>query len=425
MTNFGVGSAILFQRDLTDSQIRQLGGIALLLSVAALISSAVFATPIAAALGVYELRSVLPAMGAASAMSILNAVPVALLKRDLDFRKLSIIETGRALVSVVVVLALALSGARYWSLVLGELAGVTIMTLWLYAVARYRVARPHWMSVRSSLRLTSEVMANRFAWYFYSNADIAIVSRQLGSSALGDYSMAWTLTSMPSSRIATFLLGVTPSLFARVQRDPAALGRYYLRLLELLAIGLFPAIVGIALVARDAVPLLLGHRWAGSVPIIEILALSVAFRSIMPLSNQVLVSRLRADLALRYSGLVAVVLPLGFLVGARWGTAGVATAWLTLYPLLTVRQFQLTSHELGLPTTTTMKVLLRPFAGLSAMSLAVLFARALLAETTVKPAARLVLLVCVGAVAYAAFLWTFMRPQLTSLVRLVREKRID
>jgi teichuronic acid exporter len=426
LTNFGVGSAILYQRDLTDSQIRQLAGIAFMLALGAFAASVLFATPMAATLGVPELASVLPAMGATGAFSVMNAVPVALIKRDLDFRTLSIIETVRALLSVATVLALALSGARYWSLVGGELAGVSLMTVWLYLTTRYRIARPRWQSVRSSLRLSSEVMANRFAWYLYSNADVAIVSRQLGPSALGDYSMAWTLTSMPSTRIATFLLGVTPSLFARVQKDTKALSRYYLRLLELLAIGLFPAIVGIALVARDAVPLLLGERWRGSVPIIEILALSVALRSVMPLSNQVLVSRLRADLALRYSALVALVLPVGFLFGARWGTTGVAAAWLTLYPLLTLRQFQITSRELELPLMQTVGILLRPFGGLLVMSAAVLGTRFLLADSPlISAVARLALLVSVGAVSYASFAWAFMRPQLSALVRLVRQKQLD
>lgn len=424
LTEFGIASAIIYQRDLTEKQIGQLGGVAILMGLATLAGSIVFALPVSKWLASEALVAVLPVMGIASAISVVNSVPVALLTRDLNFRTLSIIESTQALVSMVVVLGLALAGARYWSLVIGEVVGVVLMGGWLYRETRYSVFRPRLQELKSSLRFGGAILANRLAWYTYTNTDVAVVSRKLGAGAVGDYSMAWTLTTLPSTKIASFLLGVTPSLFARVQNDKKAMSRYYLKLTELLAICLFPAILGISLTARESVPLLLGTRWIGAVPIIQLLGASVALRSVMPLSNQVLVSRMRADLALRYSVLMALILPVGFWFGAQWGTTGVAAAWLTLYPILGLRQFQITSKELGISLTETLQVLVRPVGGLVVMTAAVSVAR-YSAPVHLPLSARLATLVLVGASVYGMYSWLMLRPQVMSLVQLVRNRKLD
>ncbi len=60
------------------------------------------------------------------------------------------------------------------------------------------------------------------------------------------------------------------------------------------------------------------------------------FRSLTTLFPQILISIGHARRAMWISIILALVLPVAFYVGTRWGTGGVALAWMVAYPLLVV-----------------------------------------------------------------------------------------
>jgi len=420
LTEFGLGTAIVAQRSLTERQIAQLGGLAFLAGLAAWALTAILAVPVSQALRLPQLERVLLVLGASTAVATLNVLPTALLQRRLDFKGLSTLEVLRAVVASGALLLFAMYGLGYWALVLNEAVASVVFAIALYWRTRYTLAWPKLREISASLRLSSEVMASRLAWYAYSNADLAIVSRRMGAAVLGDYSMAWTLTSLPSEKISSVIVAVTPGVFARVQNNDAELGRYFLLLVEGLAILLFPATVGIALVAPELVTVVLGEKWRGAVPLVQALGLFVAIRSIAPLCAQLLIARLRGSLVAKYAILMALVLPMGFLVGSRWGAVGVALTWTLLYPPLAYLQFWVTCREINLPMSRLWAVLSRPTLGVALLAIGVQLTRA--GTTALPDVARLAIMVAVGVVTYSAFAALTMRTRLLSMLSIVRNR---
>jgi PST family polysaccharide transporter len=186
------------------------------------------------------------------------------------------------------------------------------------------------------LKLGWHVTVSRVAWYAYSNADYAIVGRVLGKNALGTYGFAWQIASIPVDKVSAVVGRVTLPIFARVQDDYAAVRRYLRALIEGLALITFPLSFGLALVADDFVLLALGEPWRPAIVPLRLLALYAGFRSVTTLFPQVLVAIGRARWGMILSLLLAIVMPAAFLIGARWGTGGVATAWIIAYPLVVV-----------------------------------------------------------------------------------------
>lgn len=420
VTEFGLGTAIVAQRDLSQRQVAQLGGFSTLLGAIAWLVTIALAVPIAGLLRVEELRAVLPVLGFSTALSALNALPTAMLQRELDYRALSQLELLRAVVASLSLFLYAWLGLGYWALVLNEVSAVAVYAGALYVRTRYTLAWPKISEVRSSLRMSGELVVARFAWFAYSTADLGIVSRQLGKTALGDYSMAWTLTSVPSDKLGSVIMSVTPGILARVQRDLPEMRRYFLLLLEGLTVVLLPATIGISLTAHEFVPLLLGEKWRGAIPLVQILGLLLAVRSITPICAQVLVARLRSDLVLRYTLAAAVMMPVSFLIGARWGVTGVASAWVTAAPVLSAMQFAVTAREIRLPIRQLLRAVIRPALAVSLMSAAVMVARAELDSTQLPATARLMGLIATGAVTYLSAILLTMRSRMRQLWRTVR-----
>jgi PST family polysaccharide transporter len=422
LTEFGLATAIVSQRNLSDEAIEQLGGFSVLLGFAAWGLTSLFAPMIATMLGVSELRRVLPVLGLATALSSLNSMPYALLQKQLRFRAQTNIEVSKALISSASLMVLAWAGAGFWALVLNEVIAVSAVCVILYLTIRYRLAIPRWRDISGSLRLSGQVLVARVAWYGYSSADVAIVSRTAGKQLLGVYSMAWNLTTLPSEKIAGMIMGVTTGVFASVQADLAEMRRYFLRISELLALVLLPATTGLALVAPELVRVILGDKWIDTVPVVQALALSATIRTLGPICSQVLVARLRAGLHMRYTLLSAVVLPVGFLLGSRHGMIGVALSWSILSPPLIGYQLFLTCREIALPFRNLAKAMIGPVVAVLIMAASVVIGRAVASNTLTDVRTMLIFLVVVGAVSYSATVLVVMRSRLESIRSLYRDR---
>ncbi len=422
LTEFGLGVAIVSKSDLTSRDISQLAGVGVIGAIIAWVAATALAIPMASALRLPELRLVLPVLGISIGLGAMIAVPTSLLRKQLRFKTLSVLEMLRAFAAAAALLTLALSGAGYWSFVLSEvLAGLVMLGLLAYN-APVRIMKPVWSEIASSLKFSRDVLVSRFAWYAYTNADFAIVSRVLGKAALGAYSMAWTLVTLPNEKIATLIFSVTPSIFARVQFDDAEFRRYVLLLLEGLSALLFPICAGLALVAPEFVPIVLGDKWTSSIPIVQSLAAFAVFRAVSPLGAQVLVSRGRTRAAMWYSIAGLAVLPTAFWFGARWGTIGVGLVWTVVYPPLVALQLRAAGNEIGLPLRTMLASLAPSLIGTVLMTLTVWFLREYLVGANVPPVWRLIACSVAGAAVYAGWLALTARERMKQAYRVIRNR---
>jgi O-antigen/teichoic acid export membrane protein len=198
-------------------------------------------------------------------------------------------------------------------------------------------AWPRPQALRGAIALSTHVVISRVCWYISANADFLMAGRILGKAALGFYNVGWTLASIPVDRIAVLIGQVTAPVFSAVQTDRQAMRRYVLRITEGIALITFPVSLGLALVAPDFVRVVLGSKWEPTILPLQVLAAYAAFRSITPLLPQVLQITRDAKFEMWRMVAAAVLMPAGFYFGAqRWGTVGLAMAWVFLDPLIAI-----------------------------------------------------------------------------------------
>jgi PST family polysaccharide transporter len=400
LSEFGLGTAVLAVRELSDDQLNQLNGVAVLFGLSGWLLSCALAIPLGHFFHSPQLPLVVVAMSTTFVITSFKTVPLALLQRDLRFKALALIDLSQALVLAISMVAFAVAGFRYWTLVCGGVLGALVSTGAIVRLRRTPFAWPQPRSLKHAMTLSSDVVIARLCWYASANADFLVAGRILGKGALGFYSIAWTLASIPVDRVAALIGQVTPAFFSAVQKNPAELRRYVLRITEGLALITFPAGVGLALVAGDFVPIVLGAKWDGAIAPLRLLAAYAAVRSITPLLPQVLQMIRDSRFEMWRMVAAAVVMPICFYVGGlHWGTVGIAMAWLLLDPFFSFVLYRRVFSRIELSPGAYFAALWPALSGTALMA-AVVLAVGVFSGSTWSAGARLAAQIGAGVTTY-------------------------
>lgn len=400
LADLGFDSSIIQSPTLSRHEFRQAFGAAVLVNGAICVVLVAAAPAIAAFYGEPRLVD----MARVSAIGFLLGAPApvfnGLLQREMRIRTATTIDIASGVAGNVATLALALSGFGAWALIVGTLVSAPLRALALVACASMRP----WPSFRFAgsqrlWRFGGNVLATRVLWYWTSQADILVAGKLLGKEALGLYSVAVHLASLPMQRTSGMINGVAFSAFARIQHDAAAVARNTRLAVRLMAFVTFPVLWGIAAVAPELVDLAIGAAWRDAVLPLTLVALTIPFRMIGSVVSTTIMSLGRVDVALYTTIVGAIVVPPLFWAGARYGIVGLSLAWLVVAPAMFGLNLFRALPILGLSIRTIASELWRPLAVSAAMFGVVSALRAACGGWSDAP--RFAVLVAAGIVVYA------------------------
>lgn len=422
-SEFGIGTAVVTLQELTEDQVSQLNTLSLLLGLLGFIISAAVAIPLGKFFDAPNLPLVVIVLSGGFIVSGVRTVPYSLLQKEMRFKLLAVIESLQGIVQAMVTLILAFLGFGYWALVLGTLAFSITPTALVLIWRRQSFALPKFSSIRKAIHYSRHIVIGRLFWAGYNNSDFIIAGRVLGEAPLGAYTLAWTLAYAPLEKLTGLVNRVTPSLFATIQTDFEALRRYLRNITGSMALIIFPATIGMALVAPVFVPLVLGSKWSGVVVPLELLALHALIHSnvilLTPLLNVIGEERL----VMWNSVLAIIVLPISFYIGSHWGTVGIAAGWVIIYPLVQLPLFSRVFRRINLPRSEYLAALWPALSGCVVMAISVETWK--LASGGIWPLyVRLVSEILVGILAYGMALVLFHRDYLLRILRFVATSRL-
>lgn len=335
----GVGSALV-QRKTVDREHLQ-GGMVLSLLVAVVLS---LLTLVAAVVVVR------PIYGHATEMLVLlampwfllgatYAVPVAVLRRNLDFRRLSIIDFSQTLVRVTVTIVLAVIGLDATALAIGTMAGLA--TGLVLALSWVRVPLPRWRTraMRDLLPYGGPAAAACVAWTGFRNGDYAIIGARLGAAQAGFYWRGYQLAVEYQRKISVVMTQMAFPVLARAEGTDA-MHLLRRRMVQLLTVVLFPLLVLLAVLAPTVVPWLFGADWEPAVLPAQILAAGGAASLVIDAVGSVLMAEGRSRMLLLYGIGHFVVYVGAVLVVSSHGLAAVAVAGSVVHGLFLVVAYQ-------------------------------------------------------------------------------------
>jgi O-antigen/teichoic acid export membrane protein len=356
-------------------------------------------------------------------ISALGATQMAILARDMQFRRLELRQIAATLVGAVTGLTVAFGGFGAWAIVGQQLAEAATSTALLWFITPWR---PALRFSTASLRRLGGFAGNVFSQnlLFQSGRTLGgvLIGRVLGAASLGTYALASNIILVPFSRIAAPLQQVFFPAFSRVQDDRARLADIWLRATRLVAAISMPALVGLCIVADQFVEVVLGPKWSDAAPVIQVLAGVGIVQSLQTLSAEVLLAVNRSGTLLRYTMLWFVGVVAALAIGLQWGILGVATCYLVLALLIEPLLTYVAARAVGISFMRFLGALFGVAQATVLMAVALLLLRAALAAAGAPDLAALVLLVVVGTVVYvAACVWR--APEVTEEVRAVLRRR--
>lgn len=333
-SELGLEAALIQSPTLDRALIEQVFGLTLLVNCGLYLGVFFSAPLVAGFFAEPRLTLIVQVVGLQFLVQAVAAVPLALLQREMRFRRRALLDFCKMLTASLVTLALALAGSGVWSLVWGTLSGLLLEAVgaWISAGRGYRPC----FRLRGLGRLAAFggwVTVSRLLWYVYAHADGFIVGKLLGKEALGLYTVGKQLASLPISKLQNIINEIGFAAFSRLQHEQKQYRIQFLKAVRLLSFCAFPVFFGIAAVAPELVRVILGTTWEDAILPLQMLSLVGPLRMLQSLVMPALMGLGRPDVQVYNLLLACVLLPTAFIIGAQWGVNGVAIAWLIAFPL--------------------------------------------------------------------------------------------
>ncbi len=186
---------------------------------------------------------------------------------DLEFR----FKFLEGIVGFFVIVILAIQIGSYWALVIGTLFQKGFGAALSYVV---HPMRPSFSleKFKEIFSISQWLLVKNFGSYLHKNLHKVFVGANFNDSIMGGYSLAEKVSSLPGRDLLGPINRALFPAFARVKHDLNELKRLFLLAQGVQAFLVMPISVGLALVASEAVQILLGEKWLFAVPFLQVLA---------------------------------------------------------------------------------------------------------------------------------------------------------
>ncbi len=243
----------------------------------------------------------------------------------------------------------------------------------------------------------------------YSQADVFIVGKFLGKTALGYYSVAMNLASLPMQKVGGIFQQIGLPAYSKLQDNRELAAKYALKITRVIAFIAFPVFFGISSIAPELVMLLIGGKWILAIMPLQLLSLVVPLRTLSVALGPSITGMGRPEVNAKNLAVACIIMPLAFIIGAQWGLKGVSIAWVISYSLWFVFMLSQSLPVLGLTMRNFFKALLGPAFVAAVMYFTIYITRLGLNNLQINAGFTFAILIIVGIVVYSVGMLLFYR----------------
>jgi|GEM_PF-123086 len=257
-----------------------------------------------------------------------SVLHLALLKRAMLFKEVSVNAIRARFISVGVSIFLAWAGWGYWALVAGTIALALSQSIGAWLLCRWIPGVPRRApGTGATLRFAVNTYG-RFGFnYCTGNTDNLLVGWRFGSQVLGFYKKAFDLFALSAAQLTHSLTIVVVSALSRLNENSVQYRRHLLGALAVMAFAGMGLAAELTLAGKDLIRLLLGPGWEPAGRIFTWFGPGIGAMILYHTHGWIHLSIGRADRWLRWGIIEFVVTCLLFIVGLPWGPVGIAIAW--------------------------------------------------------------------------------------------------
>lgn len=288
----GFGSALIQKKDANQTDFSTVFFINLALSLFVYAILYICAPWVARFYDVSILCPLLRAQGIILILHAFSIIQTAILRKKMDFRKLSECNLIGNIIGSIVGIGAALMGMGVWSLVIRTLTVGFITSLLLWIIGNWKPLLV--FSIQSfkelfgfgGFMLLSSLLAT-----FANNVQTLIIGKMFQQSSLGHYTQARQLRNIASDSISSVITQVLYPDFSNNQNDDKTLSsRLNFSILTISFVTV--AIMATCIVAANPLILMLyGGKWVDCVPYFQLLCIGGCFVSLQDVNSNLVAAK--------------------------------------------------------------------------------------------------------------------------------------
>ena len=215
---------------------------------------------------------------------------------EMKFKQVAIISLAGSVISGIAGLVLAYLGWGVWALATQTVLATLITNILCWTSARWLPGfHFSFKSLKEMFSFGINLLAADGLDKIYGAAYTAVIGKSFSTTDLGNYGKADAFASTPATIFGGPIRNITYPIFSSIQNEINNLSSYYRKMMRLSAFVFFPMIAGMIAVADPLIRVLLTDKWAGMIPLMQIISLSYLFPPLIYLTQNLL-------LILGYSG---------------------------------------------------------------------------------------------------------------------------
>lgn len=370
LEDFGVPAAIIYG----GRDARTVGGTALTINIAAatlLFLAIALASPLLASLGGHEeISSVVTILALGIVISSLGSVQNALLVRELAFRRKFLPDVVPVVASALVSILFAVLGFGVWSLVAGNLVKTSLTTLLLWYLSAIRPRPEFKLAIGIELlKYGRHVSLASILSFVVINVDYFIIGQTLGMTALGIYTMAFSIANLPLNALSQQVIIVTFPAYSRLKQNTEALFSMFEDVFSIICFVSIPLAVAIFICVPAYAPVVLGSKWAEIADPLRPLVVYGVLRSLTIQFGPVYKALGRPDIVWKLAAVRLVILVPLILWAVGYGIGGVAIVQVVVMALFFPIGMALVPRLMGIPVWRLWRLVAPQFGGAGVVAL--------------------------------------------------------
>ncbi len=239
----------------------------------------------------------IPALAAIIALSTpltsLQTVPLALLRRRLEFRTIATINLAEilAIQAGIVLLAVAGFGAMSFAIPLPITSGAKSALMWHITKPDIRGGLTRLRRFRLLFRDSASVFGSNLIQSLTSQGDYMTLGLFATDAVVGIYYFAFKMASQPMALMAASLMGALFPALTKMRDRPQQQAAGAIRAARIIGLIGMPMAFLQAGIIPPAIHLFFASKWDASIPLMQILSVGLAFDAITWVSSALLTSR--------------------------------------------------------------------------------------------------------------------------------------
>ena len=253
-------------------------------------------------------------------ISAISAVQLAILSREMNFKKLTILNCPGTILAIITGVLLAYNGFGVWSIV------------WMYIIMHGILSILLWISSnwKPSFQFSIKKMKIHFGFGYkltvsallnniFKNVYNIVIGKYFPVHILGFYERAHSFNQYPASILTGIISKVSFPLLSKIKSDQNRVARIYKQILQFTFFISAPLFLFAAVLAQPLFDLILGEEWAMSATFFQIFCFSFMLYPVQAFNINVLMVYGRSDLFLRLEIIKKSIILISIIIALPFG----------------------------------------------------------------------------------------------------------